>query len=54
MGITEHRGVVPMHGDVGQVVEIGEQRDMAEFRYTGNEDKTFLAFAFFDGRIEAL
>ena len=52
MGITEHRGVVPMHRDVGQVVEIGEQRDMAEFADSCDENETFLAFKCFDDGIK--
>ena len=51
--VPEHGRIVGSHGDVRQVVEVGEQGDMAEFRHAGDENETFQVFTGFNRRIEA-
>ena len=41
-----------MHRDVGQVVEIGEQRDMAEFADSCDKNETLFGFKCLDDGIE--
>ena len=54
LSIAEHRGVITVHRDVCQVVEIGEQRDVAELADPGDKHETFLIFKRFDDGIESL
>ena len=37
-----------MHGNVRQIVQVGEQRNMAEFGDAGNKEETDVVIVFWD------
>ena len=52
--VPEHGCVIRIHRNVGQVVEIGKQRNVAEFRDPCHKDEMLLLFTGFDGGIKSL
>lgn len=52
LGIAEHTGIPGIHRDIGQVVQVGEDRDMGEFADAGNKYETFHAVTGLDRRIK--
>ena len=53
LGVAEHGGELGIHGDVCEIIQIGEQRDMTEFAHAGNESEAEFSFKGFYHRIKS-
>ena len=50
--VAEHRGVTRVHGNVGQVVQVGKERNVTEFADAGHKEKAFLMVAIFEDAVK--